>query len=105
MFFDQIVNQITRAKGFDRLVNHSENISEIKDAILGEGGESRENLLDRIKGFADKYGISSEDIKNLTVAGLLMELQKRSDDSGEKGLFSNLMLMAKNMGLSDKKLG
>ncbi|MBY8963039.1 flotillin family protein [Flavobacterium sp. D11R37] len=105
MFFDQIVNQITRAKGFDRLVNHSENISEIKDAILGEGGESRENLLDRIKGFADKYGISSEDIKNLTVAGLLMELQKRSDDSGEKGLFSNLMLMAKSMGLSDKKLG
>lgn len=105
MFFDQIVNQITRAKGFDRLVNHSENISEIKDAILGEGGESRENLLDRIKGFADKYGISSEDIKNLTVAGLLIELQKRSDDSGEKGLFSNLMLMAKNMGLSDKKLG
>ncbi|GGB78326.1 flotillin family protein [Flavobacterium suaedae] len=105
MFFDQIVNQITRAKGFDRLIDHSENATEIKDAILGDGGENGENLLDRVKGFADKYGISSEDIKNFTVAGLLMELQKRSDDSEEKGLFSNLLLMAKNMGLSGKKLG
>lgn len=105
MFFDQIVGQITRAKGFDRLVGHSENITEIKDAILGDGTEGRENLLERIKGFADKYGISSEDIKNLTIAGLLAELQKRSADDGEKGLFSNLMDMAKNLGLSDKKLG
>ena len=105
MFFDQIVNQITRAKGFDRLVNHSENITEIKDAILGDGSEGQENLIERVKGFADKYNISSEDIKNLTVAGLLMELQKRSNDDGEQGLFANLMDMAKNLGLSNKKLG
>ncbi|KGO83200.1 Band 7 family protein [Flavobacterium beibuense F44-8] len=105
MFFEQIVGQITKAKGFDRLVNHSENITEIKDAVLGEGGEGSENLLERIKGFADKYGITSEDIKNLTVAGLLMELQKRSNDEGEQGLFSKLMDMAKNLGLSNKKLG
>ncbi len=105
MFFDQIVGQITKAKGFDRLVNHSENITDIKDAVLGDGSEGKENLLERIKGFADKYGITSEDIKNLTVAGLLMELQKRSSDDGEKGLFSNLMDMARNLGLSDKKLG
>ncbi|WP_373463892.1 flotillin family protein [Flavobacterium lindanitolerans] len=105
MFFDQIVGQITKAKGFDRLVNGSENITEIKEAILGNDSEGGENLLERIKGFADKYGITSEDIKNLTVAGLLVELQKRSNDEGEKGLFSNLMDMAKNLGLSGKKLG
>ncbi|QYJ69163.1 flotillin family protein [Flavobacterium litorale] len=105
MFFDQIVGQITKSKGFDRLVNHSENITEIKDAILGEGGEEGENLMDRVKGFADKYNISSEDIKNLTIAGLLMELQKRSSDTEEQGLFSNWLDMAKNLGLSNKKLG
>jgi hypothetical protein len=63
------------------------------------------NLLDKIKGFADKYGISSEDIKNLTVSGLLLELQRRSADESEQGLFANLMSMAKNFGLTDKKLG
>lgn len=104
MFFDQIVGQITKAKGFDRLVNHSENIGEIKDAILGDGSQGEGNLLERIKGFADKYGISSEDIKNLTVAGLLLELQKRSTDDGEKSLFLKLTDMAQNLGLSGKKL-
>lgn len=105
MFFDQIVGQITRAKGFDRLVNSSENITEIKEAILGDGNLEQGNLLDKIKGFADKYGISSEDIKNLTVSGLLLELQRRSSDESEQGLFANLMSMAKNFGLTDKKLG
>ena len=105
MFFDQIVGQITKAKGFDRLVNHSEHITEIKESILGDGNMDVGNLLEKIKGFADKYGISSEDIKNLTVAGLLIELQKRSKDESEQGLFSNLMSMAKNLGLTDKKLG
>lgn len=105
MFFDQIVGQITKAKGFDRLVNHSEHITEIKESILGDENMDGGNLLEKIKGFADKYGISSEDIKNLTVAGLLIELQKRSKDESEQGLFSNLMSMAKNLGLTDKKLG
>jgi flotillin len=105
MFFDQIVGQITRAKGFDRLVNSSENITEIKEAILGDSTLDGGNLMERIKGFADKYGISSEDIKNLTVSGLLLELQRRSSDDGEQGLFANLMSMAKNLGLTDKKLG
>ena len=105
MFFDQIVGQITKAKGFDRLVNHSEHITEIKDSILGDGTMDGGNLLEKIKSFADKYGISSEDIKNLTVAGLLIELQNRSKDESEQGLFSNLMSMAKNLGLTDKKLG
>lgn len=105
MFFDQIVGQITKAKGFDKLVNSSENITEIKDAILGNGGEGNENLFERIKGFADKYGISSEDIKNLTVAGLLLELQNRSNDDGEKTLFAQLTDMAKTLGVSGRKLG
>lgn len=104
MFFEQIVGQITRAKGFDRLVNSSENITEIKEAILGDSTLEGGNLMERIKGFADKYGISSEDIKNLTVSGLLLELQRRSIDNSEQGLFSNLMAMAKNMGLTDKKV-
>ena len=105
MFFDQIVGQITRAKGFDRLVNSSENITEIKEAILGDGTMDSGNLMERIKVFTDKYGISSEDIKNLTISGLLIELQRRSNDESEQGLFSNLMSMAKNLGLTNKKLG
>ena len=104
MFFDQIIGQITKSKGIDRLVNHSDNITEVKDAILGSD-EVNGNLLEKIRGFATKYGISSEDIKNVTVANLLMHLKSKTTDSDEVNLFENLSNLAKGLGLSDKTLG
>ena len=103
MFFDQIIGQITKAKGYDRLVGHSKQIQDVKDAILGSD-DVKGNLLEKVKGFADKYGISSEDIKNVTIANLLLDLKSRSNDSDEQTLFSNLFNLAKGLGLSDKKL-
>ena len=103
MFFDQIMGQIARGKGFDRMVNSSSNIQEIKNSILGSN-DIKGNLLSKVKEFSEKYGISSEDIKNLTVAGLLMELKARSNDSSEKTMLSNLYNLAQGMGLSDKRL-
>ena len=104
MFFDQIIGQITKSKGIDRLVKHSDNIQEVKDAILGSD-DVKGNLLEKVKGFATKYGISSEDIKNFTIANLLMDLKNKSNDTDEVNLFSNLSNLAKGLGLSDKKLG
>ncbi len=103
MFFDQIIGQITKAKGIDRLVQHSDNIQDVKDAILGSD-DVKGNLLDKVKEFASKYGISTEDIKNLTVANLLVDLKQRSSGTEEESLFSNLFNLAKGLGLSDKKL-
>jgi len=103
MFFDQIIGQITKAKGYDRLVENSSNIQDIKNAILGSD-DVKGNLLEKVKEFADKYGVSSEDIKNLTIANLLMHLKERSHDSEEQTLFSNLFNLAKGLGLDNKKL-
>ncbi len=103
MFFDQIIGQITKSKGMDRLVNHSEHITQVKDAILGSD-DVKGNLLDKVKGFATKYGISSNDIKNLTIANLLTDLKGKTNDSSEANLFNNLASLAKGLGLSDKKL-
>ncbi|MCT8338948.1 SPFH domain-containing protein [Flavobacteriaceae bacterium TK19130] len=103
MFFEQIIGQITKGKGFDRLVENSQNIQQVKDAILGSE-DVKGNLLEKVREFAEKYGISSEDIKNLTIANLLMDLKKRSDDAEEQTLFSNLFNLAKGLGLDSKKL-
>ena len=104
MFFDQIVGQITKAKGFDRLVNHSDNIQEVKDAILGSN-DVKGNLLEKVRDFADKYNVSSEDLKNLSVASILMDLKSKTANKEESNLFSNLLNLAKGLGLDDKKLG
>ncbi|MDF4203032.1 flotillin family protein [Maribacter sp. SA7] len=103
MFFDQIIGQITKGKGYDRLVENSTNIQDVKDAILGSD-DVKGNLLEKVKEFADKYGISSEDLKNVTIANLLMDLKSKSNDSDEQTLFSNLFNLAKGLGMGDKKL-
>ena len=103
MFFDQIIGQVTKAKGYDRLVKHSDNVQDVKNAILGSD-DIKGNLLEKVKGFADKYGISSEDIKNLTIANLLSELKQKSTNPDEDNLFNNLSNLAKGLGLSNKKL-
>ncbi len=103
MFFDQIIGQITKAKGVDRLVQHSTNIQDVKDAILGSD-DVKGNLLEKVKDFANQYGISTEDIKNLTIANLLMDLKGKATNSDEENLFGNLFNLAKGLGLSDNKL-
>ena len=103
MFFEQIIGQITKAKGYDRLVNHSETVHEVKDAILGSD-DVKGNLLEKVRDFADKYNISSEDIKNLSIASLLSDLQHKTSDNEEQTMLGNLLSMAKGMGLSGKKI-
>ena len=103
MFFDNIIKQISNAKGFDRLVNESENISQIKKALLGDG-ENNGELLNRIRYFIDKMNVSSEDIKNLTVSGLIIKMLNQANDDEDRGLLNNLLSMVRNMGISDKKL-
>lgn len=104
MFFEQIVGQITRAKGFDRLVGHSQQAQDIKDAILGTE-DVEGNLLGRIKDFAREYNISSEDLKNITIANLLLDLKGKAASTSESDMFQNLFNLAKSLGLGDKKLG
>ena len=103
MFFEQIIGQITKAKGVDRLVQHSSNIQDVKDAILGSD-DVKGNLLEKVKDFAIKYGISSEDIKNLSIANLLVDLKSKASTADEENLFNNLFNLAKGLGLSNKKL-
>jgi len=104
MFFDQIIGQITRGKGIDRLVQNSDNIQQVKDSILGSE-DIQGNLLGKIKEFSAKYGITSEDLKNLTIAGLIVDLKSKSNSDKEHTMFDNLFNLAKGMGLSDKTIG
>jgi uncharacterized membrane protein YqiK len=102
MFFQNIVNQISNAKGFDRLINESENATQLKTAILGDGANGGD-LLGRIRDFASKYKITSNDIKNLTISSLILKMQQRSSEDDRPALL-DLAHLAGSLGLSDKKL-
>ncbi|TJZ60573.1 flotillin family protein [Sphingobacterium olei] len=105
MFFENIVRQVSNSKGFDHLINNSQHALDIKDSLLGPDGKG--DLAEKVRSLADKYGISSNDIKNLTVSAALIKLQqaaKEADDSGDTGFINSLFGLAKNLGISNKKL-
>lgn len=102
MFFDQIIGQVTKAKSVDRLIDYSNNIQDIKDAILGSD-DVKGNLIEKVREMAEQIGISSEDIKNLSIAQLIYKLQSEASSSERSG-FNGLLGLAKALGLDNKKL-
>lgn len=97
-FFDSIMNAINQGKTVDRLMNNSSNLQELKSALLGDGSEP---LMDRIKGFVDKAGMTSDDVRNLTMSNLLFQLSRNADNE-DKGVLSTIMSAVNTLGLGDK---
>ena len=106
MFFDNIVKQVSNAKGFDHLINNSKHATDIKNAFIDEDGGS--DLAGKVRNLADKYGISSNDIKNLTITAALIKLQQAASASGnneDTGFINSLFGIANQLGVSNKKIG
>jgi len=102
MFFQNIINQISNAKGFDRLINESENATQLKTALIGDSSNSGD-LMERIKTFAEKYNVSTNDLKNLTISSILLKMQQNAPEA-DRSMILNLSNMVTNMGWSNKKL-
>lgn len=106
MFFENIVRQVSNAKGFDQLIDNSKHATDIKNSLIGPDGNG--DLGEKIRGLADKYGVSSNDIKNLTVSAALIRLQQAANNQGnaeDTGFINSLFGIANSLGISNKKLG
>lgn len=105
MFFENIVKQVSNAKGFDHLIDQSRHATDIKNALIGPDGQG--DLAEKVRNLADKYGISSNDIKNLTVSAALIKLQQAASADGNEtdtGFINSLFGIANTLGISNKKL-
>ena len=105
MFFENIVKQVSNAKGFDKLIDNSQHATDIKNSLLGPDGKG--DLAEKVRSLGDKYGISTNDIKNLTVSAALIKLQQAAASEGnddDKSFINSLFGIAKNLGISNKKL-
>jgi uncharacterized membrane protein YqiK len=100
-FFDNVIKQISAGKGIDKFIQHSENAQIVKEALLSNDGD--ENLIGKVMNMVEKYKISSEDIKNLSVASLIFQLKGVANEN-EQGILSRAMNMAKHLGIDNKPL-
>jgi hypothetical protein len=100
-FFDRITNAIAGGKSLDRLIDNSKALTDVKDTFFSGDPEQFHTQL---RGYIDRFGLNSEDLKNLTISAALTQMLTLADDAPTKGLLSNLLGAAKRMGLGDQQL-
>lgn len=103
-FFERLVNSITVGKSVDRMVDNSEVLSDVKDALLGDDPEKARQ---QIQDFVARFGLTSEDLKNLSISALMMKLIAGADKE-QKGVLNSLLNTVKELGVGDlpaKKFG
>ncbi len=101
MFFDQIVGSIANGKKIDRMVDNSHVLEQVKDTFFGgdgNNGDFKENL----RNFVDQFGISMQDIKDLSVANLLNKMAGQTTDKSMLAKIGQLLGVANLTGVADK---
>jgi flotillin len=102
-FFDSVMSAMSQSKFVDTLVDNSDNLTALKTAMLGDG-ENGGDLMERIKSFISKTGMTSDDVRNLTMSNLLMQLSQKANDE-DKSVISTLMNTVKAIGIGGKNAG
>jgi uncharacterized membrane protein YqiK len=100
-FFERLVNSITHGKSVDRLVGNSEVLGDVKRTFFDEDGNP-EFTRERIGRFVQTLGVSSEDIKNLTISALLAKMIGQAGE-GQKDTLFGLLKSARELGIADMK--
>jgi len=101
MFFDQIIGSITKGKSIDRLVEGSDVVSDLKQQFFNSAGGKtfKENLTN----FIDQLGVTTEEVRGLTLNSLFMSLSKTVEGEN-KSILEKLYEAVKKMGLGDQTL-
>ncbi len=90
-FFDSLVRSITAGKQVDRLVGNSSVLTGIGQKLAsGDAG----NLRDQIQQYIDLFGVSSNDVKNLTISALVGQWIMKSDE----GIRGDLIAFLQSIG-------
>lgn len=98
-FFSRIIHSISQGKSIDSLINNSQTLTDVKTNLL-ESGDG--NLIERIRGLVGQLGLTSEDIKNMSIASLLLKMNSTTEDSGMKGMLNTVLNAAWKAGIAEK---
>ncbi|MEL7120927.1 MAG: flotillin family protein, partial [Bacteroidota bacterium] len=101
-----ILNAVNRGKTLDGMINNSTALTAAKNALLnGNGNGSHDNggLLSRIRSMISQMGITSDDIKNLTISTLLLRMSERATNKEQTSIIENLKAMAQSLGIGEQR--
>jgi len=108
MFYENILGAITKGRSVDSFVSNSVVVQDLQHALLnghGNGNGMDGSVGEKLKKLIKQFGISTEDVKNLTISALLFKMLTLTKDDGVKGILNDLIVKAKSDGFSEKSAG
>jgi flotillin len=100
-FFDQIAGAISRGKSVDRMVSNSQVLGDVKETFFNGDPDY---FKAQLREWAGQFGVSSEDVKNLTVGAALAQFLGSASGETRSKLIS-LLGAADRFGLADENAG
>ena len=101
-FFQSIINSITAGKQVDRLVDNSTVLSDVKKTFFT--GDPQQ-FKDEVARYIDMFGVTSEDMKNLSVAALIGQMMGLTNDENVLQQLQGMMSAATRAGLATENAG
>ncbi|MBH1940767.1 flotillin family protein [Mobilitalea sibirica] len=101
MFFDKIIGSIAQGKSYDRLVNNSEVLTDIKETFITGDPEYFKKQLQELIG---RFNITSEDLKNLSIAGAVNKMINSAEGS-DKTMLGKLLETVNKAGVGNLPAG
>ena len=101
MLFEQIMGSIAKGKAIDGMISKNGTLQEVKSALLHSNGGG--GLKENLRKLVDQFGVSSDDLKNLTVSALLLKMMNQTDGKEKDGL-NKLLDLARTAGLADEPM-
>lgn len=97
-FFQKIVRAVGTGKAVDRLVQNSRTVSDIKETFF-QGDPA--HFKSQIRTWVDEFGITSNDLKNLTTSALLLQLMSSAGDRPLRGILEAALGTARKLGVAE----
>jgi len=95
-FFDRIVESVKAGKAVDRLVNNSGVLLDMKNTFFDGNPDY---FKDKVKGLITEFNLSTDDVKDLSIAAFVTKLMGMTSDDGTRSELGKLLETVSSAGL------
>ena len=100
-FFDKIVDSIKAGKSVDRFIGNSDVLTDVKNTFFNGDNEY---FAAQLRQFTGQFGVSFEDVKDLSVAALVGRLITMADNEDDKSRLEDLLRVFRGAGVASQKV-
>lgn len=100
-FFDRVIQSVKSGKVIDRFVDNSQNLTDVKNTFFNGNPEY---FRDRLRSLVSELNLSTDDIKDLSIAALIGKMIGLAGNDGIRNELGRLLGLASQAGLIDDKV-